>query len=272
MGIAETLYPNQNPQVADVPPAATPAPADSSKAATDNAVAPTPAQSETVTKPVVPDTQSKPAETPKEAPKAEAAPEDKKPEQVPVVEEKKEEKPEDKKEEKKEEKPEEKKDDKKTEEQKPLGAPEKYEDFKTPDGVKIESKQGDAFKTIAKELNLSQDQAQKLIDLQSSFALAHQKAAVDAFAETVNSWKAEATKELGAAYDKKVATAARAMDKFGSPELKQLLTDTGIGNHKAMVKLLSRIGEAVSEDVFTEGKGAANVPTSAAKTFYPNLN
>src|SRR5882762_10933205 len=46
----------------------------------------------------------------------------------------------------------------------PAGAPEKYEDFKLPDGYKMDETASKEVTAMFKELNLSQDQAQKLVD------------------------------------------------------------------------------------------------------------
>ena len=44
------------------------------------------------------------------------------------------------------------------------GAPEKYEDFKMPEGTELDAEVSTAFQGVAKELNLSQDQAQGFLD------------------------------------------------------------------------------------------------------------
>lgn len=44
------------------------------------------------------------------------------------------------------------------------GAPEKYEDFKMPEGTELDAEVGAAFQGVAKELNLSQEQAQGFLD------------------------------------------------------------------------------------------------------------
>lgn len=54
------------------------------------------------------------------------------------------------------------------------------------------------------------------------------------------------------------------MDKFGSPELKQYLNETGLGNHPELVRIFANIGKAMSEDGLVTGnsggvKSAADV-------------
>ena len=44
------------------------------------------------------------------------------------------------------------------------GAPEKYEEFKAPEGVALDAEVVKVYSEVAKELNLSQDKAQSVID------------------------------------------------------------------------------------------------------------
>ena len=52
----------------------------------------------------------------------------------------------------------------KKEPEKEAGAPEKYEDFKAPQGVSLDADVVKGFSEVAKELNLPQDKAQAVID------------------------------------------------------------------------------------------------------------
>lgn len=51
------------------------------------------------------------------------------------------------------------------------GAPEAYEDFKVPEGMEASKEMVDEFKPVLKELNLSQDKAQALIDFYTAKVL-----------------------------------------------------------------------------------------------------
>jgi hypothetical protein len=164
--------------------------------------------------------------------------------------------------------------DDKSKQQQQAKAPEKYEDFKVPDGVTLDTKAVEAFSPLFRELNLTQDQAQKLVDVQakvlSDAATAYQaQLKDDAFAlEQVGavlgnqreSWgKAlKADGEIGGKdYDKNVQTAQRAIARFGSPELKNILKTTGLGNHPEFVRFCLKVGHTVTEDSTALGGGAA---------------
>ena len=76
------------------------------------------------------------------------------------------------------------------------GAPEKYEDFKMPEGTELDAEVGTAFQGVAKELNLSQDQAQGFLD---KMAPVLQKRSAERIAEISNEWmeQSKADKEFG---------------------------------------------------------------------------
>ena len=134
---------------------------------------------------------------------------------------------------------------------KPAGAPEKYADFKLPDGVKLDDAAIGEFAPVAKELNLTQDQAQKLVDLQAAFAQRNAQSQIAQFAEQVKAWgeQAKGDKEYGGEkFDASVTSARLAVSKFGTPELTKLLNDTGMGSNPEVVRFMVKVGNAMSED------------------------
>lgn len=145
-----------------------------------------------------------------------------------------------------------------------VAAPEKYE-FKTAEGQELDAEAVKAFEPIAKELNLSNEQAQKLVDVYGSKIMpkvVEQQAAQ--WQQQIEQWaeQVKADKDLGT--DASIGAAQKAMDKFGSPELKQYLNETGLGNHPELVRIFANIGKAMSEDGLVTGnsggaKSAADV-------------
>ena len=166
-----------------------------------------------------------------------------------------------------EEKPGEKKDENK----KPEGAPEKYE-FKAGEGVELDQEALKDFEPLARELNLTNEQAQKMVDLYSGKILPMvQKQQAEAWQKQTEGWAeaVKADKEIGGAnLTSSISTAQRALETFGTPVLKEYLNTTGLGNHPELVKTFVKIGKAMSEDnVVTGGHdGGSNDLVSA---FYP---
>lgn len=135
------------------------------------------------------------------------------------------------------------------EEGKTEGAPEKYE-FKAPEGQEFDAGVLDAFTEVAKELNLSQDAAQKVLDKVAPVIQARQAEQVDAIR---NEWveQSKADKEFGGEkLSENLSVAKKALDNFGSPELRALLNESGLGNHPEVIRFMFKAGKAISEDTF----------------------
>ena len=164
--------------------------------------------------------------------------------------------------------------DKTDSEDKPQGAPEAYENFAAPEGIELDGELLEEFKGLAKDLNLPQDKAQQVVDLGSKMAekfAAQQQAVVMEARET---WanEAKADKEFGGeTLPANLAVAKKAMDTFGTPELKTLLNESGLGNHPEVIRAFYRAGKAISEDSFITGS-SGKPATDPAKKLYPNSN
>ncbi len=147
--------------------------------------------------------------------------------------------------------------------------PESYE-FTMPEGVELDTAAADEFSAIAKELKLDQATAQKVADVGAKMA----QRWADKQAEQVQSWveQVKTDKEIGGdKLDENLATARKAMEAFGTPELKDVLNATGLGNHPAVIKAFLKVGKAISEDGFITGK-PAGAETDMAKKLFPNMN
>ena len=146
---------------------------------------------------------------------------------------------------------------------KPTGAPEAYTDFTLPEGIDMDAGTLDAFKGLAKELNIPQEAAQKLIDLQTTMVAKQADEYQKAVVAQGQKWAAEVKSdpELGGEnYDKSVASAIKVIQSFGDPALTELLNDSGLGNHPALFKFCHRISAAISEDKFVMPGSQTNAP------------
>lgn len=151
------------------------------------------------------------------------------------------------------------------------GAPEKYE-FKAPDGTEYDADVLAVFETEAKKLNLNQEQAQGFLDALNTKISEHQNTRLEAAkAEWADSSKFD--KEFGGdKFDANLAVATKAIEQFGTPELRELLDKTGLGNHPEMIRAFYRAGKAISQDrVVTSSVGARpGTNESLASRLYPN--
>lgn len=155
------------------------------------------------------------------------------------------------------------------------GAPEKYEDFTFPEGVEADKELMEQFTPLAKELNLSQDNAQKLVDLYNSKLQEQWDASQNSWENVKKQWgeAAKADKEYGGQnFQENLATARKALAQFGTPELKEAFDVTGTGNHPEFIRFLVRVGKAISEDGVVGGSNPKGAPRDPAKVLFPDMN
>lgn len=160
-------------------------------------------------------------------------------------------------------------------EQSEQGAPEQYEEFTAPEGQQYDPEVIANFKEIAKELNLSQEAAQKMLDKMAPAVAQRQSQQLESLR---GQWAEQSTADKEFGGDKlteNLGVARKALDTFGSPELKSLLNESGLGNHPEFIRLLYRAGKAISEDNFVGGNKSAGKtqPTSNADyaaSLYPS--
>ena len=146
------------------------------------------------------------------------------------------------------------------------GAPEQYE-FKAPEGEAFDNAVIEAYSEVAKELNLSNDDAQKLLDKVAPVIQARQLERIEAV-KTEWETASKSDKEFGGdKLNDSLGTAKKALDAFGTPELKALLNESGLGNNPEVIRFMVRAGKAISEDKFVGGRPAAPSGNLADKLY-----
>lgn len=152
------------------------------------------------------------------------------------------------------------------------GVPEAY-DFKkaVPEGMEYNEDQAAAFSALAKECNLTQEQASKLAAYGMKYAMDGVQAAAEAHAAMVTNWAETARTELAGDYDKTVAMAARGIRVVEAkvPGIRQMLDETGAGNRVEMIRMLAELGSLVEEspDIMGNGSNAGSAPIYANTDF-----
>ncbi len=163
------------------------------------------------------------------------------------------------------------------------GAPEKYE-ITLADGQAFDTEAMEVVEPILRELGLTNDQAGKLAaawpGLQEKMAARFAAAAQEQQVTELNNWSAEwerasvADAEIGGAPEvmgPKMALAAKARDQFASPELRNLLRVTRLGNHPEVLRLFWKVGAAISEGTFVRGDGGGPQTQPTADVLWPNM-
>lgn len=147
----------------------------------------------------------------------------------------------------------------------PKGPPEKYE-FKPVEGRELDSETMSTFAEVARDAGLTQEAAQKILDRMAPQMAQRQQAQIEAIRKE---WVAASQTDAEFGGDKiaeNLATARKALDQFGTPELRALLNESGLGNHPEIIRMMYRAGKAISEDTYV-GRAASTGGKPAPKTF-----
>lgn len=152
-----------------------------------------------------------------------------------------------------------------------IGVPDDgYEAFTLPDNIPVDETKQESFMELAKEIGLSQAGAQKLVDWQA----ADLQNAVDNHMKTLDSYTeaAQADPEIGGdKFDETIKLGSEAVNVYGSPEFKKLLSETGMGKHPEMLRTFRKIGEDMQEAQSRSGSEVvSDTKPTRAQTLYGN--
>jgi len=132
------------------------------------------------------------------------------------------------------------------------------EDLSLPENLEISEEDWKAVTSVFDEAGttLTKDVAQKLVDLEASRLERFASEQAKAHEERVASWAEEAKKDKefgGDKFEKNLVAAEQAVKALATPELRELLDNTGLGNHPEMIRLFVKLSPLVRED---QGPGA----------------
>ncbi len=164
------------------------------------------------------------------------------------------------------------------------GVPDKYE-FKAPEDFDLSEEvqnRLDAFTDRAKDMSLSQEQYQALIDYDIERGNAAVEQLSTAYDERVNSWAEEVQndKELGGEkLTENLGVAKKVLDGYGSEGFQKLLDKPtaenpdglGLGNHPEMIRFLHRVGKSINDSEFIEGAGHKSEDRDSLQRMYPTM-
>ena len=142
----------------------------------------------------------------------------------------------------------------------PEGAPDQYEfnDTVADAPEVLDPEVLTAFGEVAKDLNLPQEDAQKVLDKVAPVIQERQAKELERVqAEWANDSKSD-SEFGGEALSDNIGVAKTALDTFGTDALKSLLQETGFGNHPEIIRFMYRAGKAISEDGYVGNSTGAN--------------
>jgi hypothetical protein len=143
-------------------------------------------------------------------------------------------------------------------------------DLGLPEGVDVDQAAADDLISIAKEAKLEPAVVQRL----ASVAVAMQQRAAEQHAAMTAAWVNDVKADPDIGGDKlpeALGFARKALDAFGTPELRSLLDQTGLGNHPELVRAFVKAGKAMSDDGFVSGRSHI-AEQDVAKKLFPSMN
>ena len=167
----------------------------------------------------------------------------------------------------------------------PASVPESYADFTAPEGATLDKELIAEAAPIFKELGLSQEAAQKLVDLYSSKAGKTNESLTKAVEDMRAGWRdaVMADPALGPKIDSIKVELGRAKDRLPAPvrtAFDEALNITGLGDHPAVVRGFYEMAKLVNEGSHVTGGGPSSegqiapgksTKPSIAGALYPNL-
>ena len=149
-------------------------------------------------------------------------------------------------------------------------APEEYGTFELPDNFDMNEETLGEYHTFAKENNLTQEQAQRGVDMVAQM----KQAEMTQWVEQQKSWVDDAKKDAeygGDKFEQNIAVAVKARDSFGTSEFNEMLDTSGLGNHPEMIRFLNRVGKAISEDSVVVGGTSTTGNQTRESVLYPSM-
>lgn len=176
---------------------------------------------------------------------------------------------------------------KKVEAAAPAVVPDKY-DLKLPEQTSLGTAVVERTAAIARELGLSQDNAQKTLEFVNTEVAAQLAAVTEAhqpggaeWTKNVEGWEAAALADpdLGGSGKPEVlkanaALAQRVLASFFPPTVKEFLVETGFGSNPDVLRGFVKIGRAMSEGSLVTAAPAATAaatPEEKAQRMYPSM-
>ena len=155
----------------------------------------------------------------------------------------------------------------------PAGAPEQYDySAAIPEGMQVDQQLADGFSVIAREMNLTNDQAIKIAAYGIQYGQQVAQAMQQQLDAEVAGWGEAAKKELGADFDKTMQLCGAALEAVEKqvPGIRKALNETGAGNRIEVIKVMRLMGELVQSDPGKLANLGGAAKPAGSDTWYNN--
>ncbi len=143
-----------------------------------------------------------------------------------------------------------------------------YDDLQLPSELKGCEENWHSFKQLAAELQIPTETVQKLLDWEVQTLTNGQKVSEQARTQILDKWTAQTKEMLGPCYQKPLAEALEAAQRFGGEDLRNLLDATGLGSHPVIVRTFHEISKYISEDCSVGGSARNSTDKTFAEALY----
>ena len=155
----------------------------------------------------------------------------------------------------------------------PAGAPVQYDySAAIPEGMQVDQQLADGFSVIAREMNLTNDQANKIAAYGIQYGQQVAQAMQQQLDAEVAGWGEAAKKELGADFDKTMQLCGAALEAVEKqvPGIRKALNETGAGNRIEVIKVMRLMGELVQSDPGKLANLGGAAKPAGSDTWYNN--
>lgn len=143
-----------------------------------------------------------------------------------------------------------------------------------PDGVEVDQALLDKISPRLKAKGYTHREVQDLANDLTEVRRAEVEKDNKQWANTITKWvdDAKSDKDIGGdKWDATVSSATRAVNKLGTPELREYLNASGGGNHPELIRFMSKVGAMIREDTPPkDGAGGSSVPADPAHVLFPS--
>lgn len=156
-------------------------------------------------------------------------------------------------------------------EEAPAPEPFDLEKLELPEGLSLEDGDKEFLTKAAAEHGLTQGAVSSLLTYYASKMQEFSASAHEAFTQTVTEWGDKTRAEYGDRLNPVLGQIGKVLDEFGSDELREAFTLTGIGNHPELVRFLERVAGALGEGRPVNPAGEPGGEADPLLKMYPSM-
>lgn len=125
-----------------------------------------------------------------------------------------------------------------------------------------------AFKQSAAQLKLPAESLQTWLSYEENRLQAAAEQTENQQRAQQENWARQTQEMFGPRWQEEVSKAVRAADAFGGAPLRQLLEETGLGNHPVIVRTFHAVAKRICEDVTPGGAPSAQTDKTFTQALY----